>query len=109
MCRYVDQDADLAKAARIIVDSKTDYPSACNAAETILFHIKLLESGAIDRLLRELRAAGVTIFGGPKAVKLGLTEQSVLDFHHEYGSLSVSVEVVQSVDEAIEHIHAYGR
>ena len=51
----------------------------------------------------------MTIFGGPKAVKLGLTEQSVLDFHHEYGSLSVSVEVVQSVDEAIEHIHTYGR
>jgi gamma-glutamyl phosphate reductase len=56
---YVDEKADLEKAKAIVVDSKTDYPSACNAAETLLIHESTLAPSPVaDSLLRALRSAG---------------------------------------------------
>ena len=106
---YVDKEADIEKAIRIVVDSKTDYPSACNATECVLLHSSVVESGAADKILRQLRTHGVSLFGGPRALQLGLTERPATDLRTEYGDLSLSVEVVDSVSEAIRHIHFYGR
>ena len=106
---YVDREADSSKAMRIVVDAKTDYPSACNAAETLLLHADTVSSGFADSLLRSLRGAGVTLFGGPRAVKMGLTDNPAHAMNVEYGCLSMTVEVVESLEEAIEHIHQYGR
>lgn len=105
---YVAHDADPIKAERIIVDAKTDYPSACNALECLLIHEDVVHKGLIDKLLRRLRAIGVSLYGGPTAMKLGLTEQPVKDMHTEYGDLKMSIEVVSSMSEAIEHINTYG-
>mmetsp|Transcript_13803 Transcript_13803/g.23023 ORF Transcript_13803/g.23023 Transcript_13803/m.23023 type:complete len:772 (+) Transcript_13803:20-2335(+) len=107
---YVDKHADLGKAERIVVDSKTDYPSACNAAECLLIHEDLVTSanGSADRLLRALRAHGVTLFGAPRAQAMGLTEQAAADLHTEYGDLQMTVQVVSSLAEAVTHIHTYG-
>ena len=105
---YVDKDTNLDKAIRIVLDSKTDYPSACNAAETLLLHTSIVESGDADKILRQLRMKGVTLFGSTAAVKLGLTERLATNMHTEYSDLSMSVEVVNSVNEAIHHIHQYG-
>lgn len=109
---YIDEFADEVKATRIILDAKTDYPSACNAAETLLLHESLVESGIADRILRALRAAGVACYGGDRAAALGLTEkdkqQKQTNFNHEYGDLAISVEVVSSLEQAIEHINKYG-
>jgi len=105
---YVDVAADLAKAERIVIDSKTDYPSACNAAESLLLHQSLVDSGAADKLLRALRAKGVCLYGGPEAVKQGLTESVALDLHREYGDLQITVEIVSSVQQAVAHINAHG-
>jgi len=106
---YVDKEADIEKAIRIVVDSKTDYPSACNATECLLLHSSVVESGAADKILRQLRSLGVSLFGGPRALQLGLTERPAVDLRTEYGDLSLSVEVVDSVGDAIRHIHFYGR
>lgn len=60
---YIDVEADMAKATRIVLDAKTDYPSACNAVETLLIHRDLLNGGKVDLLLRDLRASGISLYG----------------------------------------------
>jgi len=60
---YVDIEAKLATAEAVVVDAKIDYPSACNAAETLLIHSGLVGDGRAEQLLRALRRAGVALFG----------------------------------------------
>jgi delta-1-pyrroline-5-carboxylate synthetase len=98
---YIDSAADLTKAERIVIDAKTDYPSGCNAAETLLLHEDLVASGAADKLLRALRTKGVSLLGGRRAVELGLTEHAAADMHTEYSDLKMTVEVVGSVQDAV--------
>jgi delta-1-pyrroline-5-carboxylate synthetase len=105
---YLDEHCDESKAIKLCLDGKLDYPSACNSIETILVHQSIVSSGIADRILRALRKNGIMIFGGPIACNLGLTEQSVKDFHTEYGNLQVSIEIVENVQAAITHIHQYG-
>lgn len=105
---YVDASADPVTASNIAVDAKTDYPSACNAMETLLLHKDTLSNGVASTTLMALRAAGVKCLGGPNAMKLGLCDVRATEFKCEYGDLTCMVEVVESVDEAIEWIHAYG-
>lgn len=94
-------------AERICVDSKIDYPAACNAAETILIHKDLMEDGRYNRIVKALRAADVKINAGEM-----LAEQTglplVTDLHTEYSSLEITIEVVESMEQAIEHIHRHG-
>lgn len=104
---YVDARADEATAKRIIIDAKTDYPSACNAAECLLVHEQVVSSGMVDGLLRGLRGAGVILYGGPRAKELGLVEQSATDMRSEFGDLQLNIEVVSSLDAAIEHINNF--
>lgn len=104
---YVDKDADLDMAAKCAVDSKIDYPAACNALETLLIHDSLVKSGGAAELMTAMRAAGVELFGGPRGVKeLKLPAAPAL--RHEYGGLQCSVELVDSMDSAIDYIHANG-
>ena len=90
------------------MDAKTDYPSACNAVETLLVHQDLVESGVADAITRQLRKAGVTIFGGVKALEQGITENPAKSLYVEYGDLQVNVEVVSSTQEAAEFINEHG-
>jgi len=104
---YVDADADLDMASKLAIDSKTDYPAACNALETLLIHDSLVAAGGAAELMTALRAAGVELFGGPRGEKeLKLPAAPAL--RHEYGRLACSVELVSSLDEAIDYIHANG-
>ena len=105
---YVDQSADLNKALRVVTDSKADYPSACNACETVLLHASALDTGLADAIVKKLRMSSVSIFGCEVAMKNGLTENLVTDYHVEYGDLKVTLKFVNDVDEAIRHINAYG-
>src|SRR5215468_9391375 len=88
---YVDELADTAKAARIAVDSKAQYPAVCNAAETLLIHS---EFGGREKMLQALRLAGV--------------ELRESGFGSEYLDLIMNVRLVNSLDDAIDHIHKYG-
>uniref|UniRef100_A0A7S2SXA3 glutamate-5-semialdehyde dehydrogenase n=1 Tax=Chloropicon primus TaxID=1764295 RepID=A0A7S2SXA3_9CHLO len=107
---YVDKEADLSKVLKIVVDSKVDYPAACNAAETVLFHRGCTEGGdssVVAKSLAALRSEGVKVNGGPKAAKeLGLPPAPKPK--HEYGDLEVTVEIVESQQEAIDFIHGNG-
>ncbi|KAJ7534807.1 hypothetical protein O6H91_12G004300 [Diphasiastrum complanatum] len=104
---YVDKDADMKKARAIVVDSKIDYPAACNAMETLLVHEELVHSGGLQGLSFELQSAGVTLYGGAKAAEL-LKLPKAADYHHEYSSLACTIEVVNDVNAAINHILHYG-
>jgi len=106
---YMDKCVDAEKASRIILDSKTDYPSACNAMETLLVHEELLHTGQFDEVCAKLKAAGVTIYAGPslsQKLTFGPPEADTLKF--EYGDMACTIEIVKSVYEAIDHIHRYG-
>lgn len=94
-------------ASKLVVDSKTDYPAACNAAETILFHSSLVADGRYNRVVKGLKEAGVTIHAGPAlSAETGLP--AIDQMHHEWSSLDITLEVVPDMDAAVEHIHKHG-
>ncbi|KAM1648473.1 hypothetical protein ACFX1Q_010483 [Malus domestica] len=112
---YVDKSANLDMAKRIVLDAKVDYPAACNAMETLLVHKDLLSDGGFKQIISELKdsvneiksVAGVSLYGGPRAATaLHLPETD--SFHYEYSSLACSVEIVDDVNAAIDHIHEHG-
>ncbi|MBP3812506.1 MAG: glutamate-5-semialdehyde dehydrogenase, partial [Acidaminococcaceae bacterium] len=106
---FVDEDADFAMAERIIINAKTQRPSVCNAMETLLVHRAAVRE-FLPVILQALKKHGVQVIGDetvcasdPDAV--AATEE---DWATEYGDLRLSVKIVDSVDDAIEHIAAYG-
>lgn len=117
---YLDASASSAMAIRLAIDAKTNYPSACNALECLLVHRSLL--GEIDlfgptvvpsdapvrEILSALQDAGCVLHGCDECVKQNLCVHPVHDFHTEYGDLRLSVKVVNSLEEAVSHIHCYG-
>jgi delta-1-pyrroline-5-carboxylate synthetase len=105
---YIDASANGPAASKIAVDAKTDYPSACNAMETLLVHKDTISNGVAAQTMMALRASGVKCLGGPKAMKLGLCDIPAKELKCEYGDLTCMVEVVNSLDEAIDWIHTYG-
>ncbi|KAK4579286.1 hypothetical protein RGQ29_029099 [Quercus rubra] len=104
---YLDKSANMDMAKRIVVDAKVDYPAACNAMETLLVHKDLSQSEGLSELIVDLRVEGVTLYGGPQASCL-LNFPEARSFHHEYNSLACTVEIVDDVYAAIDHIHQHG-
>ncbi|GHP12573.1 aldehyde dehydrogenase [Pycnococcus provasolii] len=107
---YVDKAADPLKANRILVDAKTDYPAACNAAETCLVHMDHFANphGYGHRLLNKLTEEGIKVLAGPRMHAIAGCAQlpTTEDMHVEYGDLTLMMEVVDDVDAAIAHINA---
>ncbi|KAL1194950.1 Delta-1-pyrroline-5-carboxylate synthase B [Cardamine amara subsp. amara] len=104
---YVDKSCKLDMAKRIVSDAKLDYPAACNAMETLLVHKDLEHNGFLNDLIYVLQTKGVTLYGGPRAsAKLKIPETK--SFHHEYSSKACTVEIVEDVHGAIDHIHQHG-
>ncbi len=108
---YVDAAADLDMALAIVDDAKTDYPAACNAAETVLVHRQIADS-FLPRLAKQLGLRQVTLRGcaTTRAILADQTVAEVADsaWHTEYSDLVLAIRVVESIDDAIEHIHSYG-
>lgn len=106
---YVDKDADLTKALKIIRDSKCDYPAACNAMETLLIHEDLMQGPFFSEVCNLLKKEGVKLYSGPKLNQtLTFGPPAAKSMKHEYGSLECCIEVVKSTEDAIHHIHQYG-
>jgi glutamate-5-semialdehyde dehydrogenase len=110
---YVDAGADLDKALAIVLNSKTQRPSVCNAAESLLVHSDL-SAVFLPRVLRALHEAGVVLAAGPRASVVARSydiphrEATTSDYAEEFHGLELSVTVVDSIDDAVEHIERYG-
>ncbi len=110
---FVDASADLDDAVAIAVNAKTQKPSVCNAAETLLVHADIAGE-FLPRALGELRESGVElrVDGRTRALAGGmsdsLTDATEEDWETEYHALILAVKVVDSADEAIEHVNRYG-
>jgi glutamate-5-semialdehyde dehydrogenase len=106
---YVDRDADMTMARKIIMNAKTQRPGVCNAAECLLVH-EDIAAGFLPTALQELREAGVEIRGCPRTCKVvkGLKAAKASDWGYEFLDLILAVRVVDSVEEAIGFINTYG-
>ena len=90
---FVDKSANLEMAIKVVTDAKTQYPSACNAVETLLIHE---DFEGKDNLLASLQLSDIQLVSEPES------------WAHEYGDKILAFKTVKSVDEAIEHINTYG-
>lgn len=106
---YVDSAADVQKAIAIAVDAKTQYPSACNAIETLLIHSAIADS-TLPLLATALQEQGVTLRGDERSRAIVPTMEVAddADWETEYSALMLAVKVVDSLAEAIAHINTYG-
>ncbi|MFC0903150.1 glutamate-5-semialdehyde dehydrogenase [Clostridium sp. MT-14] len=106
---YVDADADLDMAEKIVVNAKTQRPAVCNAMETLLVHKDAAEK-FLPRLGDTLRRLNVEIRGCRRTQKLipNIKLATEEDYEEEFLDLILAVKVVDSVDEAIDHIYKYG-
>ncbi|XP_045190974.2 delta-1-pyrroline-5-carboxylate synthase-like isoform X2 [Mercenaria mercenaria] len=106
---YIDSDVNHEMAVRIVEDSKCDYPSACNAMETLLINKCHMTNGLFEDICDTLKGRQVRVYSGPRL-------QSMLKFSpppaptlsKEYSDLELTIEVVDDVNEAINHINQYG-
>ena len=105
---YLDAAADPEMARRLVVDGKCDYPSACNATETLLVHRDFL--GKLPAIGEALTEAGVELRACAEALPhlKGAKPATEDDWGTEYGDLVLAVKVVGDLDQAIEHIHRHG-
>ncbi|HZO89230.1 MAG TPA: glutamate-5-semialdehyde dehydrogenase [Chthonomonadaceae bacterium] len=106
---YVDAGADLPMAADIAFNAKVSRPSVCNAMETLLVHREAAEA-LLPSLCERLAAAGVEIRGceRTRALYPAATPATEEDWATEYLALILAVRVVDSLDEALDHIARYG-
>ena len=106
---YVDRSADLQMASDIIVNAKTQRPSVCNAAETLLVHEELADKW-LPEALDALAASGVEVRGDERVRQTwpDAKEATEEDWSTEYLDLRIAVRVVSSLDEAIEHVNRWG-
>lgn len=106
---YVDNEADLEKAVKICVNAKCQRPGVCNAMETLLVH-KEIAPKFLPLVAEEYKKYGVEIRGCPETLKYipWGKPASESDYGYEFLDLILAVKVVESMDEALEHIAKYG-
>ncbi len=105
---YVDEKANLDKALRILIDSKTQYPAACNAVETLLIHQKIAKS-FLNIAVPKLEELGVYLLGDGLSQKYGVSESACdNDWSSEYLDLKLSIKIVPDLKIALDHISRYG-
>lgn len=106
---YIDRAADIDKALDIALDAKTHYPAACNAIETLLVHQEIASSflpllaEALQKLNVELRGDEAT-----QSILSNVITATETDWETEYSDLILSIKIVDSLQEAINHINEYG-
>jgi len=118
---YIDEHADIEMASKVVLDAKTDYPAACNAAETLLIHKKILQT-SLPSIARTLLNAGVLLHADPISydvlssnaqtaefvVKGKVVPSKPQDYSSEFLGLEMAIRTVESLGEAINHINHHG-
>ncbi|KAG9287343.1 hypothetical protein G9A89_023714 [Geosiphon pyriformis] len=111
---YVDKDANLDKAIRVVVDSKINYPAACNAAETLLIHRSIVSS-YLQPIATALQNSNVRLHVDQESQQQLSPDENPLvqpaipeDFDTEFLDLDIAVKIVSDVEEAIQHINKHG-
>lgn len=109
---YVDKDADIDKAVRILLNSKAQRVSVCNAAETVLIH-KDIADAFLPIAIAALKDAGVTVHGDSRfalhatGTGLGFADVTDEDWAAEYYSLDIAAGIVDNIDDALTHIRRW--
>jgi glutamate-5-semialdehyde dehydrogenase len=105
---YVDEDADLDKALAVVLNAKTQRLSTCNTAESLLVHAAIAPT-FLPRVLAAFAEAGVTVHGDARFVAAddAVVPATEEDWGTEYLSADISAAVVDSLDDAVEHIRRY--
>ena len=106
---YVDEFANIDMAVSVSYNAKVQRPAVCNAMETLLVHDKVA-GDFLPQIKTEYDKAGVELRGCNKTRKYltGIKEATEKDWSTEYLDLILSVKIVETIDEAIEHINTYG-
>jgi len=104
---YIDIGANLEMALSVALDSKIQYPAACNAIETLLIH-KHIAPAFLEKAIPLFNSNDVKLIGDKRSVDLGLKyEASLEDWQTEYLDLILSIKIVDDLEEAITHIQKY--
>ena len=108
---FIDRAADPAIVNPIVVDSKTQYPAVCNAVETVLIHAAIAPA-LLPSLVRALAEKSVKIRGDARTRSLlpssAIDPVSDSEWHTEYSDLVLAIRIVDSLDDALDHIERYG-
>jgi len=106
---YVDQEVDMDQAVAIAVDSKTQYPSACNAIETLLVH-EAIAPKFLAKVIPALQAQNVELRGCTQTLSLfpNLIPATETDWDTEYCDLILAIKIVDDLEAAINHINSFG-
>ena len=104
---FIDNDVNIDMALSVALDSKIQYPAACNAIETLLIH-KDIAPDFLKRAIPLFNSNDVKLIGDKKSVELGVEfEASFEDWQTEYLDLVLSIKIVEDLDEAIAHIQKF--
>jgi len=104
---YIDIEANLEMALSVALDSKIQYPAACNAIETLLVH-KHIAQAFLEKAIPLFNSNDVKLIGDERSLELGIKhEASLEDWQTEYLDLILSIKIVDDLDEAITHIQQY--
>lgn len=106
---YIDKSADLDKAINITVDSKTQYPAACNAIETLLIHSNIARE-FLPQIAAALQTQNVELRGDQPTLEIlpNIALATESDWETEYSDLILAIKIVDSLEDAISHISNYG-
>jgi glutamate-5-semialdehyde dehydrogenase len=106
---YVDSEANLQMAEDIVINAKCQRPGVCNAIESMLVHKEIAEK-FLPSALQKLKESGVEVRGCEKTRSMvpWVTPATEDDYAAEFLDLVIAVKVVESIDEAMDHIYRYG-
>jgi len=105
---YIDKDADVEMSVDISVDAKCQYPAVCNAMETLLVHSEIADE-FLPKVAEKYEAAKVELRGDEKTRKIIKAKPATeKDWSTEYNDLILSIKIVSSIFEAVNHINKYG-
>ncbi len=106
---FVDEHADLSKALKICIDSKIQYPAACNSVETLLIHENISKK-LLPELISEFKKNQVIVKGDESTISIvpKIEKATEEDWETEYSDKIISIKIVDNIVEAINHINTYG-